>query len=54
MKEFIKEQLEHRSEKLNKLISDIDNDITSELSFKIKNAVEMLQQEQATKKPLHY
>ncbi len=52
MKEFIKEQLEHRSEKLNKLISDIDNDITSELSFKLKNAVEMLQQEQASNKPL--
>lgn len=52
MKEFIKEQLEHKSEKLNKLISNIDNDIACELSFKIKNALEMLKQEQAANKPL--
>ena len=52
MKEFIKEQLEHKSEKINKLISDIDNDTTIELSFKIKNALEMLGQKQVDNKPL--
>ena len=49
MDKYFNDQLKHKAEQLNKLISEIDNDFTNELSFKIKDAVEKLQKEQASK-----
>ena len=52
MKDFIKFQLKQKSENLNNLISEVNNDNFSELSFKIKNAQEVLKQEETANKPL--